>query len=468
MKTIFFSIYDGDQEKIFLRSDFLGHLKRDDVRIILLVRSGEKNGEKIEYYKKEFGGANFIVEPIPAIAMNRRASELYWYHICWNSIPSFTTRLKRHDLFLKHKNFARYALESIVGILGYCKSWRSLLRWIYMRVPDDYCKNLFEQYKPDILFAPSMFSPEDNRLLRMAKRMGVKTVTCMKSWDVPTTRGFSRVKADRILVFNEINKKETMDLADYEEDRVRIIGFPQFDVYKRSEIFVTREEFFKKIGADLDKKLVLFAIPGDFKHEFINDIVQGLDKAIEDKKIVHPVQVLARFHPKYPSPAERLKTLKNYILDRPGKYFSASLEMGTDAPLSKTFQWTFTTEDIVHLANSLRHCDVMINVESTMTLDATMLDKPTIMIAYDGNRQLDYWHSVRRNYDREHFRAVLASGGSCLARSEEELIMHINEYLEHPEKDAEGRERMRKTVLFSTDGKSGKRAAEYVLEVLDS
>jgi hypothetical protein len=288
----------------------------------------------------------------------------------------------------------------------------------------------------------------------------------MKSWDVPTTRGFTRVIADRILVFNEINKQQTTDIGDYPEDKIRIMGFPQFDYYVRPELRISREEFFRNIGADPKRPLVLFAIPGDFKLPTINDILIALDNAIESGRIPRDVQVLARFHPKYRSPAETLKNLKHFIMDRPGTYFTDVTELSTDAPMSQTFQWVFTNKDIVHLVNSLYHSDVVINVESTITLDANAFDKPVIMIGYDGDKVMDYWHSVRRNYDREHFAAVLASGGVSYVQSHDALIDAINRYLKDTDADQEGRKRLREQLLYRVDGKSAERAAQYILEML--
>lgn len=463
MKTVFVSIYGGDIEKIYLRSGVIREIVDAGHRVVLLIRVKKDDEDKLKYYRDNYGGPNVVVEPLPPATT---AAELYWYHFSWNSIPSYSSYVKRKDLYLKHRKTFRYLLELCAWYLGHLRPWRTFVRFVYLRLPDDYAKDLFETYKPDLLFAPNMFSPEDCRLLRVAKKRGIRTVTTMKSWDVPTTRGFTRVMADRILVFNRINFDETVAIGDYRPDRVRIMGFPQFDVYAKPETYLPREEFFARIHADPAKKLILFAIPGDFKHPFINDILIGLDRAITDGRIREPVQVLARFHPKYPSPAEALKDLRNFIMDRPGTYFTKKLEMSTDAPMAATYQWTFTDNDLIHLANSLKHADVTMNVESTMTLDAASIDRPVIMIGFDGDKKLDYWHSITRNYDREHFQAVLKSRGVRLAKSMDELIADINAYLEDPKLDAAERQTLRDAVIYKTDGQSAHRAAQFILEML--
>lgn len=461
MKTIFILIYDGDTEKNILRSGTLDWLKKAGLRIVLLVRKS-KDSDKVSYYKDNFAGENVLVEEIPS-AMNR--FEYYMYHLSWNTLPTKSAYVKRHDLYLIHRNKLRYALESLVGFMGKFRWWRNIIRWLYYVIPDNYCNDLFVKYKPDLVFAVNMFSAEDCRILRVARKKGVKTLTMAKSWDVPTTRGFTRVKADRILVFNEINKKEIINIGDYNPEKVFPVGFPQFDVYVKN-IYSDRENFFQKIGADINKKLILLAVPGDFKNPFSHEIMQDLNQAINEGRIVEPIQILARFHPKYPSRGEGLKGMNNFIMDRPGTYFSGKMENALDAPASSTFQWTYTDKDIYHLADSIKHSEIVINTESTMTLDAAAHDKPVILVGFDGKNKIDYWRSVIRNYDREHLKEVLDTGGAKLVRNLDEMINQINIYLNNPEEDSREREDLRKKLLYKLDGLSSKRIADYLIDML--
>jgi CDP-glycerol glycerophosphotransferase (TagB/SpsB family) len=210
----------------------------------------------------------------------------------------------------------------------------------------------------------------------------------------------------------------------------------------------------------------LFSVPGDFKNPYSHEIMLSLDEAVESGKFCKPVQFLARFHPKYQSKAEGLSDLKNFIKNRPGTYFSKNLEQALDSPQSQTFQWTFTDKDITHLANSIYHTAMTVNTESTMMLDAAALDKPVVLIGFDGNQKLPYWSSIIRNYSREHLKAVLDTNGTRLAHNADELIEHINTYLQDPKIDAEGRALMRSKLLYKFDGNSSKRVADAVLSML--
>lgn len=463
MKTIFISIYDGDTEKQILRSGVLDILKKSGNKIILLIR-GDVKSERFAYYKEHFQGEHVVIVPIPNAST---VFERWMFHFCWNSLPTHSAYVKRRDLYLSHKNIFRYALESSAGFMGKYRFWRELIRTIYFIFPDNYARDIFDKYKPDILFAPNMFSAEDGRLLRMARKRKIRTLTMAKSWDVPTTRGFTRVKADAILVFNEINKKEIIEIGDYDMNCVHVVGFPQFDSYINTDMYKTRDEFFSELQIDSSKQLILFAVPGDFKNPYSHEIMQRLDEAVENGELIKPVKFLARFHPKYPSKGETLKGLKHFILDRPGTYFSRTLESAIDAPSAKTFQWTYTDKDIKHLINSLYHSAVVVNTESTIMLDAAAVDRPIVLVGFDGNQNLPYERSVIRNYDREHLREVLDTGGTKLSRSFDELIKYINRYLNDSTLDADGRAFLRERLLFRVDGQSSQRIATQILDMLN-
>jgi len=462
MKTIFLTIYDGDTEKNILRSDVFPILKKAGIKIILLVKE-----RFIDYYQKNFADEQVIVEPL----LNPTcSSEKLFFWLGSNSIPTYSVFMLRKEKYLKkHKNIIRYWVERMLGFLSNFRIWRNLLRWIYFQIPDDYCLDYFKKYKPDLVFTPNMFSFEDGRILRLAKKLKIKTITTVKSWDVLPTKAFTRVLADRILVFNDYNKKEAVDIGDYRPEQVVITGFPQFDIYTKKEILLPREEFFRKIGADPNKKLILYACSGDWKAPYDHEVLIGLHKAIADREIKEPIQVLIRFHPKYHSRAEYLKYFPYFILDRPGIFLSQDSEESLvgAGTIERISYWVFKNQDIIHLANSLYHSDILINTESTMTLDAVNFDKPVILIGYDGFQKLEYFYSIIRRYDFEHYRYILDTKGAKLAKTERDMIDYINNYLKNPEIDKEGRELLRKKMIYKCDGNSSQRVTENILNMLN-
>lgn len=457
-KTIFITVYDGDIEKNILQSKVLRTLRERDLRIVLLVKNGL--GHTYKHYSDE----TIVVEELPAALC---FSEKLFYWLGWNILPTRSIFLRRHQSYKLHRNWLRLKFGEVLSMCGTSRRFRQFLRWIYARIPDTYGEYLFERYKPDLLFAPSMFSAEDGRLLRMANRRGIKTVTTSKSWDVLTNKAFTRVLADKILVQNTIIRDIAIRLGDYAPERVEIVGFVQFDFAADHSLILSREVFFKKIGADPTKKLILYSTSGDWKNPYDDEVVRGIHSAIETGKIGFPTQILARFHPKYSSKVEKLD-LPFLIKYRPCDDGNEQVE-SFDSSAPRVYQFTFNAEDFVDLANTLYHSDVTINTMSSITLDAISFDKPVILICHDGNdRSLPYFDSLRRLYDEDHYRVIIDHPCAKASYRMADTISAINDYLASPSIDADGRKYIREHALYKLDGNSGKRIAEALLSVLVS
>jgi hypothetical protein len=458
MKTIFITIYDGDTEKVILRSGVYAHVKAAGHRIVLIVRGASR----IDYYREAFQEGNTIVELAPP---DVTLAENLWYHVSWNTVPTRSVALRIRVKLHKGGKLWRAVLESLAWLLGHARLWRESLRFVYGLAPDDFAGDLFERYKPDLLFAPNMFSPLDFRMLRAAHRRGVPTVTTAKSWDVLTTKAFTRVRADKLLVFNEFNRNEAITPGDYDESRVVVTGFPQFDSYANPPKEDRRAHFFDSLKLDPTKRLILMGIPGDWLTPYTHEILTELDRRIEEGAFKEPVQILARLHPKYPDSSEKY-AYRHVILERPGTHLAQKREFSIDMGVGNTYAWTFTDHDIEHLKESLYFSDVVVNTASTITLDAAALDKPVILIAYDGDHKLPPLESIALVYERDHFKHVVDTKAAPLVTSNDELVAAIERFLADPNYLRAERDNLRTQLLYKIDGGAAKRTADAVLEML--
>lgn len=455
MKTIFVSIYDGDTEKNILESKVLTTLLASGARVVVLARGGM--GAKYARYASD----HVVIEELrPGGCFSERL--FYW--LGWNAIPTHSIAMRRYETYLRNKNWWRLALGRAVGFFGHFRWFRNFLRLVYGAIPDDYARDLFAKYQPDVLFAPNMFGYEDGRLLRTARRLNVPSVTTSKSWDVLTNKAFTRVIADRILVQNNSIRDVAVAHGEYKQEQVVVVGFVQFDYVADASILMTREEFFAQIGADPAKKLILYATSGDWKNPYDDEVVEGIHEALMDGTIHESAQILARFHPKYPSTIEKLD-LPLLIKDRPGTIAEAPVA-SLDGMTATVYDFSFTTKDLAHLANSVFHSDVTINTTSTMTLDAVAYDKPVILICHDGkDRQLPYWKSMKRMFDEDHYAEIMRVPCAKKTCTLAETVVAVDTYLAHPEEDAVGREELRREFLGPLDGRAGERMARAVLEL---
>jgi hypothetical protein len=457
-RCIFLSVYDGDTEKNVLRSGTFERLKQSGNRIVLLIR----NQDLVDYYREQFADERVLVDVLPpAFTWGERL----WYFIGWNSLPTRAAKLRRHMYRIKGSPVYLRMVGATLGVLGRFRIWREFLRLVYWVTPDAYASDLFSRYAPDLVFAPGMFSPEDTRLLKAAKKRGITTVATAKSWDVLTTKAFTRVKADRLLVFNEINRDEAVSIGDYSADAVTITGFPQFDAYAREDLKVDRTAFMEAYGLDPEREFVFFSVPGDWKTAYTKDILEYLSRRIEAGAFAKPLQILAQIHPKYPSSCEGL-ILPHVVIRRAGTFNSASSEKSIDVGVSQAFVFSFTSKDIQQLYNAMYHSVVTVNVESTLTLDAAALDRPSILINYDGDHPQPYWQSINRLYEREHYQHVLATGGAPLVTSHEELFQEIDALLKNPDHRKANLRLLQEKMLYRKDGKACERVSSAILEYL--
>lgn len=455
-KTIFITIYDGDTEKNVLRSGVLRKLVESGNRIIILIRDRKRT----EYYKLQFEGGNVIVDSLPPALT---WGEDLWYHVSWNSVPTYAAYIRRRMRFESHRNYVRYSFETLLWHLAHFRGWRSFLRWMYAAVPDTYAYDLFEKYSPDVVFTPNMFSPEDFRMLRAAKRRGIPTIATAKSWDVLTTKAFTRVRADKLLVFNEHNRLEAITIGDYAESDVIVTGFPQFDVYI-NPVNETKDSFCEQLGIPRGKRIILFGVPGDWMAPHVNEIIAELNARIERGELPRDTHILARLHPKYPDSGENSQ-LTHVTYERPGTHLSSGRETSIDMGIVGTYKWTFTDADIMHLQASIFFSEVVLNVASTLVLDAAANNRPAIFIGYDGNQSPSYWKSVARYYERDHIRHVVEAGVP-IVRSHDELVHFLNRCLGGMPGLGVKMETVRERLLFKPDGKAAERIAEAVLTMI--
>ena len=124
-------------------------------------------------------------------------------------------------------------------------------------------------------------------------------------------------------------------------------------------------------------------------------------------------------------------------------------------------------DNLMRMANQIRHAELVLSSAGTILLDAIALDTPAVAIAMEDKTE-PYYDRVARRYDMEHWAAVVATGGLPLARSPEELMSIIGETLADRQRDAEGRRRLRAEHLEPLDGRSAERLVDAIARTLSA
>lgn len=441
MKTVFITSFHGLVSRV-LQSGVLGFLqKNSDLRIVILVPDFKK-----DYFLEKFGGRkNVIIEGVGDKILPRRS---YFFHkLSFILLDTKTMRLTRRS-FRGYKYFYEFVLAQFVAsFLGRWKLIRNLFRAVnYYFSGGSVFDYLFEKYNPELVFSTDIKHVLDTQLVIEAKKRKIFTIGMVRSWDYLTGKGMVRVAPDKMIVHNETIKKETIKYVDMEEKNIFVSGLPHFDPYI-NEKRISREEFFKNVGLDSAKKVVLYIPWGD---KFADTDWQFLQMLPDD------LQILMRLPPGDTVNLENFKQHKKIIIDSPGVVFG---ERGR-----KTNEMSY--EDLLHLANTVYYSDVVVAPPSTLAIDAAAFDRPVVLMAFDGEKEKSYYEGVAHYYDFDHISNLVKTGGQKLARNKKELIKYINEYLTDPSIDKGGRKRVVDEQCWKLDGKSSQRVADYILSFL--
>src|SRR6266852_6348104 len=114
----------------------------------------------------------------------------------------------------------------------------------------------------------------------------------------------------------------------------------------------------------------------------------------------------------------------------------------------------------------MRHSDVVINVASTLAIEAAIFDTPVVNIAFDGETPAEWVRSARRYYRFTHYVNVTRHDAVRVAETPDRLVEHIGRYLADPALDREGRRRVTLEQCHFLDGQSADRVATFVLDEL--
>jgi hypothetical protein len=111
----------------------------------------------------------------------------------------------------------------------------------------------------------------------------------------------------------------------------------------------------------------------------------------------------------------------------------------------------------------MRWSDLVVNVTSTIVLDAAFFDTPTVCIGFGYTAPPTFYQSPLRFFEMDHFRYVMRAGATRLVTSEPELLDAVNDYLEDRTRQALGRRRIVDELAQFRDGGSGRRVAEAIM-----
>lgn len=439
-KTIFITSFYGLIGRNLLATDILPTLfaGAPETKVVILLPE-----EKQKRYRELFGSDRMIIQGVPSVSETR--FELFLAKLFFFLAPTESARIARDAA--RQQSAVKALIFWCVGQLGKLKLVRQMTRKVaYWTASKNRYKTYFDQYNPDVVFATDIFRHQDVDLLREARSRGIRTLGMVRSWDNISTKGINHFIPDHVIVQAEKMKEDIIKYGDVSPNATSIVGVPHYDRYITDKR-VSREEFFKSLNLDPNKKTIVISPP--LRHYTKDPIPEVIFNAIKNQD---GIQVIIRMTLVGKSNIGNLKPI-------PGK-------LAIDAPeVADDFDQADITAGDKHLADLLYHSDAIISHLSTLAIDGIVFDKPAFFAGFN-TKSTPYHQGVRWFFDMDCARDLIATGAVKLSNSVEELMKQLLPHLKDPNLSKVERRLVQERYCYRLDSKSGERLGGVIVNAL--
>lgn len=232
-----------------------------------------------------------------ALATQVRLCLDYWRYLdpLYDDSPSLRARAAQ---------LAPRLASAIPGVKS--RSMRRLLQRLFTTIErampaGSTVEGVLREQNPDLLLVTPLlyFGSQQVEYIRAAKAAGIPTVLGVGSWDHLTTKGLIHEMPDRVVVWNEFQRREATELHGIPSSRVSVTGAQAYDHWFVQRPSSSREEFCARVGVPVDRPLLLYLCSSPFiaPHEvgFVRRWIAAVRAAADP--IVRDAAILIRPHP---------------------------------------------------------------------------------------------------------------------------------------------------------------------------
>lgn len=200
-----------------------------------------------------------------ALATGVRASLDYWRYLDphWDQADKLRARAAEQTPPFAVAVARMPILGSKAGLAVLTRVFRAIERVL---LPPGEIGEVFRRINPDVLFLTPLLYFRSHQVdhVRCARQLGIKSVLGVGSWDHLTTKGLIHEVPDRVLVWNELQKREAIDLHDVPAERVTVTGAQAYDHWFATEPTSDREAFCRQIGLEPGRPILLYLCSSPF------------------------------------------------------------------------------------------------------------------------------------------------------------------------------------------------------------
>ena len=267
----------------------------------------------------------------------------------------------------------------------------------------DASRAFIEAQNPDVVLLASVTAwrlPQIDHL-RAARALGRRTGVCVFSWDHLSSKALLRTVPDRVLLWNETQKREAVAWHDMPEERVVVTGAQCYDQWFDRAPSRDRASFCRGVGLDAERPIVLYVCsvmtPNPDESQFVMRWVEGIRQSADPR--LRDAGILVRPHP------ERMDEWKGVSLER----FGNTVLYGRN-PVSPDAQSDYF--------DSLYHAHAVVGLVTSAFLEAAIVGRPVLTLLLPEFEM--YQEGV------QHFRYLMEVEGGLL-RATRSLPEHLDE-----------------------------------------
>lgn len=301
---------------------------------------------------------------------------------------------------------------------------------------------------PDLVVSTSCVVRDEAAYLLAAEELGIPTLGCILSFDNLTSKGILPV-FDHYAVWSARMGAEVLRLYPDRDPRgIHVTGTPQFDVHRREELRWSRATTLARLGLGPTDRYVVYAANCATYTPSEPELVRAFLKRCAAHPVLRGHRLVVRPHPG--DDASRWRPL-------------AESDRRLVMSWPRSADGRFSSEEAqARLVSTLAHADVCVNMASTMSLDAAVLDTPVVCVAFALDKgTLEHW-LAGACYATTHYAPIATSGGVRIARSLDALVAETATCVQAPARDRAARARLVDDVCGPTDGDAAVRIANLI------
>jgi hypothetical protein len=229
----------------------------------------------------------------------------------------------------------------------------------------DASRAFIEAQNPDVVLVASVTAwrlPQIDHL-RAARALGRRTGVCVFSWDHLSSKALLRDVPDRVLLWNETQKREAIEWHGMPAERITVTGAQCYDQWFDRAPSRDRVSFCQAVGLSTEHPIILYVCsvmtPNPNESAFVLRWIEAIRRSADPR--LRDAGILVRPHP------ERMDEWSNVSLER----FGNAVLYGRN-PVSPVAQADYF--------DSLYHSHAVVGLVTSAFLEAAIVGRPVLTL----------------------------------------------------------------------------------------